>query len=281
MFWNILKNDIVRGMFKRKYLYIIATTVIAVLVIATDLSMRRKIGTQGYCGSVSAGDLLQVFYRGSRIIRLDNIMEYYMSEQYLFMVLGISFIVGSYCIKDLSSVGMQIILRCGSIGKWFASKIVWCFVSAFYITVLTDILIEIISVIHRYDLGFNIHMEVLHMYGYSNNTASIDAGEIAVISIVLPLMSLFTIALIQMLLSMLCSPIISLLLISAGMVITIFSGNAFLIFNGLMCMRNNVYISGGTDSVHMMLADAVIILLCAILGYVYIRRIDILNTKEV
>ena len=25
MFWNILKNDIVRGMFKRKYLYIIAT----------------------------------------------------------------------------------------------------------------------------------------------------------------------------------------------------------------------------------------------------------------
>ena len=44
MFWNILKNDIVRGMFKRKYLYIIATIVIAVLVIATDLSMRRKIG---------------------------------------------------------------------------------------------------------------------------------------------------------------------------------------------------------------------------------------------
>ena len=46
-------------------------------------------------------------------------------------------------------------------------------------------------------------------------------------------------------------------------------------------MGNNVYISGGTDSVHMMLADAVIILLCAILGYVYIRRIDILNAKEV
>ena len=45
--------------------------------------------------------------------------------------------------------------------------------------------------------------------------------------------------------------------------------------------ENIVYISGGTDSVHMMLADAVIILLCAILGYVYIRRIDILNTKEV
>ena len=67
MFWNILKNDIVRGMFKRKYLYIIATIVIVVLVIVADLSLRRKIGTQGYCGSVSAGDLLQVFYRGSRI----------------------------------------------------------------------------------------------------------------------------------------------------------------------------------------------------------------------
>ena len=265
MFWNILKNDIVRGMFKRKYLYIIATIVIVVLVIVADLSLRRKIGTQGYCGSVSAGDLLQVFYRGSRIIRLDNIMEYYMSEQYLFMVLGISFIVGSYCVKDLSSVGMQIILRCGSIGKWFVSKIVWCFASAFY----------------RYEPGLNVHMEVLHMYGYSKNTSAVATSEMVIISIVLPLMSLFTIALVQMLLSMLCSPIISLLLISAGMVITIFSGNAFLIFNGLMCMRNNVYISGGTDSVHMMLADAVIILLCAILGYVYIRRIDILNAKEV
>lgn len=119
------------------------------------------------------------------------------------------------------------------------------------------------------------------MYGYSKNTSAVATSEMVIISIVLPLMSLFTIALVQMLLSMLCSPIISLLLISAGMVITIFSGNAFLIFNGLMCMRNNVYISGGTDSVHMMLADAVIILLCAILGYVYIRRIDILNAKEV
>ena len=46
MFWNILKNDIVRGMFKRKYLYIIAKIVIVVLVIVADLSLRRKIGTK-------------------------------------------------------------------------------------------------------------------------------------------------------------------------------------------------------------------------------------------
>ena len=42
MFWNILKNDIVRGMFKRKYLYIIATIVIVVLVIATDIEYEKK-----------------------------------------------------------------------------------------------------------------------------------------------------------------------------------------------------------------------------------------------
>ena len=49
--------------------------------------------------------------------------EFYISEQYLFMVLGIAFIVGNYCVRDFGSVGMQIIIRCGSIGKWFAGKV--------------------------------------------------------------------------------------------------------------------------------------------------------------
>lgn len=94
MFWNILKNDIARGIFKRKYLYIISTVVIAALVIIADMSLGRKTGSHGYTGQVSVGDLFQVFYRGSRIIKPDNMAEFYISEQYLFMVLGIVFIVG-------------------------------------------------------------------------------------------------------------------------------------------------------------------------------------------
>ena len=45
MFWNILKNDIARGIFKRKYLYIISTVVIAALVIIADMSLGRKSST--------------------------------------------------------------------------------------------------------------------------------------------------------------------------------------------------------------------------------------------
>lgn len=45
MFWNILKNDIARGIFKRKYLYIISTVVIAALVIIADMSLGRKTGS--------------------------------------------------------------------------------------------------------------------------------------------------------------------------------------------------------------------------------------------
>ena len=158
MFWNILKNDIARGIFKRKYLYIISTVVIAALVIIADMSLGRKTGSHGYTGQVSVGDLFQVFYRGSRIIKPDNMAEFYISEQYLFMVLGIAFIVGNYCVRDFGSVGMQIIIRCGSIGKWFAGKVMWCFASALYMTALTDILIVIISVIHGYEPGLDVHM---------------------------------------------------------------------------------------------------------------------------
>lgn len=55
MFWNILKNDIARGIFKRKYLYIISTVVIAALVIIADMSLGRKNGSHGYTGQVSVG----------------------------------------------------------------------------------------------------------------------------------------------------------------------------------------------------------------------------------
>lgn len=251
MFWNILKNDIARGIFKRKYLYIISTVVIAALVIIADMSLGRKNGSHGYTGQVSVGDLFQVFYRGSRIIKPDNMAEFYISEQYLFMVLGIAFIVGNYCVRDFGSVGMQIIIRCGSIGKWFAGKVIWCFASALYMTALTDILIVIISVIHGYEPELDVHMEVLRIYGYPENVTNVAAGEIVIMSLVLPLLSLFAIALVQMFLSMICSSVIALLLISTGMIITIFSGNVLLVFNGLMCMRNNIYTAGGTDSIHM------------------------------
>ncbi len=95
------------------------------------------------------------------------------------------------------------------------------------------------------------------------------------------MLSLFAIALVQMFLSMICSSVIALLLISTGMIITIFSGNVLLVFNGLMCMRNNIYTAGGTDSIHIMIADVVIILISIIAGYIYVSRMDILNAKEI
>lgn len=178
-------------------------------------------------------------------------------------------------------MGMQIIIRCGSIGKWFAGKVMWCFASALYMTALTDILIVIISVIHGYEPGLDVHMEVLRIYGYPENVTNVAAGKIVVMSLVLPLLSLFAIALVQMFLSMICSSVIALLLISTGMIITIFSGNVLLVFNGLMCMRNNIYTAGGTDSIHMMIADVVIILISIIAVYIYVSRMDILNAKEI
>ena len=146
---------------------------------------------------------------------------------------------------------------------------------------MTDKLIVIISVIHGYEPGLDVHMEVLRIYGYPENVTNVAAGEIVIMSLVLPLLSLFAIALVQMFLSMICSSVIALLLISTGMIITIFSGNVLLVFNGLMCMRNNIYTAGGTDSIHMMLADVVIILISIIAGYIYVSRMDILNAKEI
>lgn len=155
------------------------------------------------------------------------------------------------------------------------------FASALYMTALTDILIVIISVIHGYEPGLDVHMEVLRIYGYPENVTNVAAGKIVVMSLVLPLLSLFAIALVQMFLSMICSSVIALLLISTGMIITIFSGNVLLVFNGLMCMRNNIYTAGGTDSIHMMIADVVIILISIIAVYIYVSRMDILNAKEI
>ena len=45
-------------------------------------------------------------------------------------------------------------------------------------------------------------MEVLRIYGYPENVTNVAAGEIVVMSLVLPLLSLFAIALVQMFLSM-------------------------------------------------------------------------------
>ncbi len=278
--WNILKKDIYCGIFKRKLLFLPVTAVIVILVITADLGLTRKLAYNKEIGAVSMGDLYQIFYKGSPLVDLENIRDVYISEQYIFMILCMMAVVGDYFAKDFSGVGLQIIVRCNDIKKWFASKILLCLIADLFVQMCVAASVIGVSLIRGYNLNLNVNMKILHMYGYSNDINSVASGDIFIMSIVLPFLSLLTMTLIQMLLSIIVSPAIGVLITSVVMIASVFYNNALLIFNGLMCKRNNIYLQAGATTLSMFLVDITVIVILCIGGCFYLSAVDKLGNKE-
>lgn len=280
MNFRIIKSDLNRGIVKRKYLYITALLVIVFLGIVTIMAATRKNASGRYQGSVSLGDVMLLFYRGSKIVSPDSGNAFYISEQYLFLSLCIAFLVGNYVSKDISGVGLQVIIRCESIKQWFFSKIVWCFVNSIMINLAVIITLTVLCFISGWELSFGIHEEFLLLFGFGKILTTITMGKIVLLVVIIPLLSTMAVIIVQMVMSLVLSPVIALLIVMTETVAAIFSRSGLLLSNGLMCIRNSYFYMKGTNSLEMIICAIIEIAIALAAGYIYLNKMDMLSVKE-
>lgn len=280
MFFHIAAGDIDRGILKRKYTYLLFIIVIIFLCMITCLKLENLIASGRVVSDISIADLYMVFYKGSNIVNPNEARQFYMTEQYFLISLGMAYVIGNYAVKDLYGVGTQIIIRSRNAKWWWYSKIIWCLISDVIIHISVYAVMLFISVIKGWSVNFSVNASLLKALGYQNSDKAVSSYELFLLCFVVPFLSMFSLALIQMFFSILISPVIALILVVVEMVVSVYSGSEIFFSNGIMIVRNSLFYSGGTDSYGMMLWSFLSCVAFMIAGNIYLSKTDLLGKRN-
>lgn len=281
MFRQIVMGDFDRGIIKRKYLYLLIAAVTVLLCVIAHMKVQNLQRVGRVEGAVSAADMYMTFFKGSNIVNPDDGKNFYMSEQYLLMSLSAAFMIGSYAARDLYGYGQQIIIRSKSTIKWWLGKIVWCFVSNAAVHLIIFLTMSLISVLNGYSFSMKLNGTLLAALGYMQGQSEISVGNMTLLLFVMPFMSTFALCMLQMLLSIIFSPIIALAAVMAEMTACVYSNMGIFLSNGLMLIRNNIFYVNGTNNADMLAVEFLTVVLAAIIGSIYISHMDMLRQKEI
>lgn len=281
MFRQIVMGDFDRGIIKRKYLYLLIAAVTVLLCVIAHMKVQNLQKFGRVEGAVSAADMYMTFFKGSNIVNPDDGKNFYMSEQYLLMSLSAAFMIGSYAVRDLYGYGQQIIIRSKSTIKWWLGKIVWCFVSNAAVHLIIFLTMSLISVLNGYSFSMKLNRTLLAALGYMQCQSGISEGSMIILLFVMPFMSTFALCMLQMLLSIIFSPIIALAAVMAEMTACVYSNMGIFLSNGLMLIRNNIFYVNGTNNADMLAVEFLTVVLAAIIGSIYISHMDMLRQKEI
>lgn len=174
----------------------------------------------------------------------------------LFYLYGL-FLVGGYPERDLKGCGRYVLWRCKDRGSWWFSKCIWAAVSE--------------------ALFFMAAVGIVWIAGRmkgENNPGSVGDSVENLCMMLLPCVVLISLALVQMALSLLTSPIIAFLLSAAHLVVTVYWDTPFLIGNYGMTAR-----TGAGDVVwwHGYLLAVAVSVSSVAAGWCFWRRKDIVG----
>ena len=271
--------DLHNGIKAKRWQYIIMLfiTLILVLIMVFRYQTYYKLGRID--GQFSMIDILLYWFRGTMPINPENIKDFNITDQYLFMNVYMAFIIGNYIVKDLDGVGIQVLCRTQRT-IWWRSKVIWnvCTVLMFFACIYT--LIFIVCLVHpNGTVGLSLNQEFIKLIGYNISDLEIGINMFATI-IIMPIVSMLEISLLQMLVALTVSPIVGYILVIVQMIFSIFYTGFLLPGNGLMLIRNEMFLSGGVSTISVIAGGFIIWIMAYIIGYIYSDKFDIMNINR-
>lgn len=190
----------------------------------------------------------------------------------------------SYPRRDLTSYGQQILIRVDRKTSWWISKCIWIVVNSALFFLMYALTILLFALINSIPFYFKNQPELtMHLFtNYYELTFSLSLSGIQVIalSLLLPLAFLISMALLQLLLSLVIPPIFAFFVTLSVLIISAFLTNPFLIGNYAMVLRNSNLIEGGVTLAQGFLIFALLAITVIIVGFYVIKYINILPLEK-
>lgn len=283
LFIQEVQMDIKQGILYKYQRYVIAILlgcVLAMFYVTTCFHAldRGKISSMNF----TLGDMLLYFFRGKEIYNPINGAEFMIPTEYMMLQLYLSYMIGDYILKDLLGVGKNILVRTQKRVFWWLSKCVWCVITVigFYAAVYLSAVL--ICMITGGSLTTALTPEIVQTVcgiPAAVNDVPVDLQVLRHTVCWLPLVTSVGMALFQMMLALVISPVIAYIVNVALLTAEAYYTVPFLQGNSFMMLRNACCVDGGVNTGLSIGISVAVAVISIIIGKIYFDRMDILKKR--
>lgn len=283
LFIQEVQMDIKQGILYKYQRYVIAILlgcVLAMFYVTTCFHAldRGKISSMNF----TLGDMLLYFFRGKEIYNPINGAEFMIPTEYMMLQFYLSYMIGDYILKDLLGVGKNILVRTQKRVFWWLSKCVWCVITVigFYAAVYLSAVL--ICMITGGSLTTALTPEIVQTVcgiPAAVNDVPVDLQVLRHTVCWLPLVTSVGMALFQMMLALVISPVIAYIVNVALLTAAAYYTVPFLQGNSFMMLRNACCVDGGVNTGLSIGISVAVAVISIIIGKIYFDRMDILKKR--
>lgn len=273
--FRILKRDLRLGLAKQWYRYLF----IVIVGAAGVYEMYDLLGQYAAGGAVceKAGFWEYLFFNVSGIkpYTLSMTGDFYIPMLWFCIQIGFHYVIAYYPEQDLREYGKQVLISSKSRAGWWFGKCIWCFAAAAVYFILLGISTAVSALILEGDLSFVYNGSANRMI-MTTNFQYAFFQDLVLSAVVVPFFVTFALGLLQMLLSLIITPVISFALICSVYVVSAYYTSVWLPGSFTMLRRSSFLFDEGLSPYSGLIVAGAVIIISVFAGQVYMSNKDVL-----
>ena len=244
---------------------------VAVIVFLCGL-LAEECKIEGTSGSFL--DLCFSFFGGiEEYNRLDRNSQFRLPVFLMLHQFFMLFLVGSYPKENMEKNGIHVFTECGDRIKWWLGKCTWVAMNISLYYAVTYMFLKVMAVGIAKNTNATGNSEILIQAGGMS-------GEFLANLFLLPLLASLAMGMIQLMAGIFLKPIWGYVIICFWVVLSAYKTNVWFIGNHIMMLRNRFFSAGKIGLMEGVCVDLFIIVMCLILGSLFMQRYDIISKGE-
>lgn len=275
-------NDVKQGVISEYIKYIIAFAVMLFLCVSFSTSVKHGFTVNKIdSNSMTITDVILNIFKGMKPYDPASKTQFDMPTAYILLNVILAFIIGNYPMNDLLGFGKNVLVRTKNRATWWISKCIWNVISVIcFYTILIVTIFVICAILGKvsFEPTISICTKITGI-DITQKTHYVDIVMLIFTVYMLPILTSLALSMLQMTIAFITSPVISYMVIVAIFVGGAFYNNQLLPGNYFMILRNQTLLDGGFNTYFAILEDISIFIISALVGYIYFKKIDIIETR--
>lgn len=254
---------------KKRWLYYVIAIIIFIVEIGYFISQYYAFRVGGTITSQPGViDCILFVFNGGEEYKIESGLAFNIPSLWLLLNLFSMYIVGYYPIENLKKYSALILIRCNNRVEYWISKIIWCLLTV----VIFYLLLFVIAAIF---VAFSGDLSVLLHNDICENIMGINIESMTILRLLTPFLILFMMAVVQVNVSILLSPVSANLIMVIYMVCSVYYSNKIFVYN--YCMYSRIF-SGSADNAALITAlifSLILLIISSVLALKKSSKIDI------
>ena len=273
-FCKLLKYDLKNGILKKWYLYI--GTILVACIFIGDF-YRRYLSSREYLEEkLTCANILFYLFQGKEPFSPDWGSPFVFPIVWVLIFIIILFGTIDYPMKSLSGHGIQVISRIGKRSYWWESKCIWITISTLLYFGIWYMTVIVYGRVVGMDISLNYSQEI-NSELWEMELETLTHSQEIMLLIIMPVVTALSLNFIQLCLSLFIDKVYSFMFVTFLLFASTYFKIPVAIGNFAMVKRSVYCIDEGMNVYRGLALNCIIIISCIIVGFLRIRKYDILK----